>query len=29
MVIAGVLIWVALVLTVAKCMGINGKDKDE
>jgi len=29
MVIAGTLIWIALVLTVAKCMGINGKDKDE
>ena len=29
MVIAGALIWIALVLTVARCMGINGKDKDE
>ena len=29
MVILGVVIWLALVLIVAQCMGINGKDKDE
>lgn len=29
MVILGALIWLTLVLIVAMCMGINGKDKDE
>lgn len=29
MVILGVVIWLTLVLIVARCMGINGKDKDE
>jgi len=29
MVTAGVVIWLTLVLIVARCMGINGKDKDE
>lgn len=29
MVTAGVVIWLTLVLIVARCTGINGKDKDE
>lgn len=29
MVTAGVVIWLALVLIVARCMGINKKDGDE
>lgn len=29
MVTAGVVIWLGLVWLVARCMGINGKDKDE
>ena len=29
MVILGVVIWLTLVLIVARCTGFNGKDKDE
>lgn len=29
MVTAGVLVWLTLVLIVARCMGINKKDGDE